>query len=961
MICQELTSSDHPEPDRAMPAIQLMLVHAWRGLRTSLAFDRTLRSLSILLAFLLTSVPVATAEPIDYAKQIKPIFTARCTHCHGALKQEGGLRLDTGALARQGGDDGKVITPGDVASSDLMKRITSSDTADRMPQEGEPLTATQIAAIREWITHGASSPADEKPDRDPREHWSFRPIVRPPVPKVSNPAWVRNPIDAFIAANHQRQGLTPQLEATRSELVRRLYLDLIGLPPNLEQINEAESDRAADWYERLTDKLLDSPQHGECWARHWMDIWRYSDWWGLGDQLRNSQPHIWHWRDWIVESLNANVPYDEMVRSMLAADELYPNDLKKLRATGFLARQYFLFNRNSWLDETVEHVSKGFLGLTMNCAKCHDHKFDPIKQADYYRVRAFFEPYFVRLDTVPNEPDLTRDGIPRAFDGKPDAPTYLFVRGQETNPDKSKPLTPGVPEIFAFRELTIKPVPIPLEACQPERRPWVLKSYLEAATKKMASAESDLVAANERLAEASGKASSEKPASKANAKAAEKSSTTKQTDDVARARADVDASECEVTFAAAELCSVKSRADAMEAHWATFDAPSENSSLAKAERTKINKAIAAQRRAELAKAQFEVADAKRRLLRAPAEQKSTIEAELAKARESRNKCTKIADTPIGDNEHYMKLMGAQSAPTRFNSTTVDDETIHWSDHSTGRRKALAEWITDPRNPLAARVAVNHIWNRHMGTPLAPNPFDLGRNSPPPTNPALLDWLAAELIESGWDMKHLHRLIVTSATYRMSSEASGCKADIAIDSDNIYWWRRNPIRLDAEVIRDSVLSLAGRLDLTMGGPPVPTANEDDSHRRSIYFFHSNNERNLFLTTFDEALVTECYRRNQSIVPQQALAMTNSRLVLDSAKPIAEQISKSISHKSSEVDDAAFIRSAFLLMLANPPNDVEFNTSQEAIEKWRELPKVSSQDARSYLVWSLLNHNDFVTMR
>ena len=198
-----------------------------------------------------------------------------------------------------------------------------------------------------------------------------------------------------------------------------------------------------------------------------------------------------------------------------------------------------------------------------------------------------------------------------------------------------------------------------------------------------------------------------------------------------------------------------------------------------------------------------------------------------------------------------------------------------------------------RNPLTARVAVNHIWNRHMGTPLAPNVFDLGRNSPPPSNPELLDWLAAELIDSGWDMKHLHRLIVTSATYRMSSETTGAKPNVAKDPDNVFWWRRNTIRLESEVIRDSILSLAGTLDLTMGGPPVASDKQEDSRRRSIYFFHSNNERNLFLTTFDGALVTECYRRNQSVVPQQALAMTNSRLVLDSSKPIAERISKAIS--------------------------------------------------------------------
>jgi hypothetical protein len=576
-------------------------------------------------------------------------------------------------------------------------------------------------------------------------------------------------------------------------------------------------------------------------------------------------------------------------------------------------------------------------------------------------MRAFFEPYFVRTDVVPGEPDLTRDGIPRVYDTTLDIPTYRFVRGQENSPDKTAPLAPGVPEIFAFKDLSIKPVQLPLEASQPDRRPWVIKGNVEAATKKLASAEADLVATNERLAEAIGAVPSEKPPKDALAKDAKASNMVKKPDAVALGRADVDASECAVTNAAAELSSVKSRADAMKAQWAVEDDKGGNAKLIAAARASSNKAVAAQRQAELTKALFAVADAKRRLLRAPAEQKATIEAELAKARESRNKLTKIVDTAIGKDEHFMAIAGAQAAPTRFLSTIEDDKQHNWGDRSTGRRKALADWITDPHNPLTARVAVNHIWNRHMGTPLAPNVFDLGRNAAQPNNPELIDWLAAELIESGWDMRHLHRLIVTSATYRMSSTASGRAADVAKDGDNAFWWRRNPIRLESEVIRDSILSLAGTLDLTKGGLPVASDKQDDSQRRSIYFFHSNNERNRFLTTFDGALVTECYRRNQSVVPQQALAMTNSRLVLDSAKPIAEQITKAISTGKSNVDDAAFIRSAFILLLGNSPNDEELSASQEAIKKWRKMPKVSNQDSRSYLVWSLLNHTNFITVQ
>ena len=298
------------------------------------------------------------------------------------------------------------------------------------------------------------------------------------MPVVAGQVRPRNPVDAFLARQHQQYGLTPQSEASRIVLLRRLYFNLVGMPPTAEEITAFEHETSPGWYERTVSRLLDDPRHGERWARHWMDIWRYSDWWGFGEQPRNSQKHIWRWRDWIVESLNADVPYDDMVRLMLAADELYPNDLDKLQATGYLVRNYFLFNRNQWMEETVEQVSKGFLGLTVNCAKCHDHKYDPIQQDDFYRMRAFFEPYHVRIDVVPGEPDVTRAGIPRVFDGLLDAPTYLFVRGQERNPDKSTPIAPGVPEFFDFETLRVEPVSLPAQSREPERRPWVFDAHL---------------------------------------------------------------------------------------------------------------------------------------------------------------------------------------------------------------------------------------------------------------------------------------------------------------------------------------------------------------------------------------------------------------------------------------------------------------------------------------------------
>ena len=430
-----------------------------------------------------------------YNDQLKPLLAVRCFSCHGSLKQEAGLRLDTVEFMLKGGDSGHGIVKGDPDASLLLARVSEPNPALRMPpeDEGDPLTVHQLGMLRAWITANSPTDPNEKPEADPRDHWAFVPRVRPTVPTVAVKSdWLKNPIDAFISYVHEKNNLVPQPQADRAILVRRLFIDLVGLPPSAEELAAIDSDTSPDWYAATVDRLLADPRHGERWARHWMDVWRYSDWWGLDEEHRNSQKHLWHWRDWIVESLNRDTPYDEMVRQMLAADELYPDDPSKLRATGYLARHWFSWNRTQWLDETVEHVGKGLLGLTMNCSKCHDHKYDPIQQVDYYRMRAFFEPYHVRLDVVPNDMDLKRDGIPRVFDGVLEAPTYLFVRGEENKPDKSHSIEPGVPAIIAFKDLTIAPVVLPTVAYYPERQPWIIDAQLDAASRAVELAEAAL-------------------------------------------------------------------------------------------------------------------------------------------------------------------------------------------------------------------------------------------------------------------------------------------------------------------------------------------------------------------------------------------------------------------------------------------------------------------------------------
>ena len=856
---------------------------------------------------LLAAGPAAAADSADYVRDVKPLLAARCYACHGALQQKSGLRVDTAAALLKGGDRGPAVLPGKSAASLLLHHVTATQGARRMPprDEGEHLSEREVGLLRAWVDQGAKAPADERPEPDPRDHWAFRTPVRPLVPAAKRTSWVRNPVDAFLAAEHERLGLTPQPRAEKGMLLRRVYLDLVGLPPTREELAVFVADPSPDAYDRVVERLLASPQYGERWGRHWMDVWRYSDWWGLGTEVRNSQKHIWHWRDWILASLNADKGYDQMLREMVAADELYPTDLEKLRATGYLARSYFKFNRNTWLDEVVEHTGKAFLGLTLNCAKCHDHKYDPIGQADYYRLRAFFEPYQVRTDQLPGEIDLEKNGLPRVFDCNLTAPTYLFVRGNEQQPRKEKPLLPGLPPLLALGELKIEPVELPAEAHTPGLRAFVLEDHLHAAAAQTAAARAAL---------------DHQPAANPLARAA-----------------------AEKALATAEslAASVRYRAAADRArlaHPPAADAADLARRAARAERqVALNRAAEAVARSELD------------LANADDKKKPELQKKLLAARDLLTKAQKTLDAP-GDT--YTPLRGALKT-LESNVESEASRSKPFPRTSTGRRTALAHWITDKRHPLTARVAVNHLWLRHFGRPLVPTVFDFGRKGTPPTHPELLDWLAVELRESGWSLKHLHRLMVTSSAYCMTSSGAD---NPAADRENRWYWRMNPTRMEAQVVRDSLLHLAGELDLAQGGPPVPV--NVDTRRRSLYYVHSHNDHQKFLAMFDDAPVQECYRRAESIVPQQALALANSRLALDTAQRIAARLSTAA--------DADFIRAAFERILAAPPTAAEHAESARAMAELVELLTQQKQPnapqrARAMLVQALLNHSDFVTIR
>lgn len=877
------------------------------------------------LVLLTTAAAVAAEEPPftagDYAARIKPVLKERCFACHGALKQEANLRLDSAALIAKGGDSGTAIKAGDAAASLLLTKVTATDDAERMPPEGEPLKPAEIAAIRAWIAAGAKSPDGEQAERDPRDHWAFKAPVKAALPAVKNEAWSKNPIDTFIAAEHEKRGLVPQKATDKRLWLRRVSLDLIGLPPTSEEMTAFLADDSPTANDKVVNRLLDSPQYGERWGRHLMDIYRYSDWWGLGAEVRNSQKHIWHWRDWIIESLNTDKPYEQMVREMLASDELYPNDLDKLRGGGFLARQYFKFNRTSWLDETVEHTGKAFLGLTFNCAKCHDHKYDPFSQVEYYQLRAIFEPYQVRTDIIGDELDFERDGIPRPFDCNLDAITYLHIRGDDRNPDKTKTIVPKPPAFLSLGEFEVASVELPAGAHQPGLRKHVIEAHRKSADKLAALARDALTVASKAL---EGAPEDQKP----------------------KAQLDLTIAEKSLASAEASVKALNARIAADEARFRPDN--SDNS------KPLFIAAATAEKEVAVKKAEEEVARAELALHLAAADKKADPEKKLAAAKTALETATKNLAMP---GEAYTSLVG--SLKTLENNLENDaSRRKPFPVTSTGRRTALAKWITDPQHPLTSRVIVNHVWNRHFGKALVPTVFDFGRKGTPPTHPELLDWLAVELRENNWSLKHIHRLICASQTYRLSSSNAGATAEtLAADPDNKFYWRANPLRMEAQLVRDGLLHLAGELDLKLGGPSIPVSDQS-SKRRSLYFVHSHNEHQQFLSIFDDANVLECYRRSESIVPQQALALENS--------PLATAMAEKIATRITAASDEEFVRSAFQLILAADPSKAEIDLLTAALTQLTDIgaqkktPNAAA-NARMQIVHALLNHNDFVTIR
>jgi len=1051
-----------------------------------------------LFIILAAALPIQAA---DYLRDIKPVLKARCYACHGALKQKAGLRVDSAANLRKGAKGEDVLSIGKPGESEFLARLTAADAEERMPPEGAPLKPAEIAAIREWIAAGAPVPAHESAEADPREHWAFQ------VPQlVKLPGDAGNPVDVLLEQQRASRGLKAQPIAERTIRLRRLYLDLIGLPPTRAQLADTRP------WNVIVDELLKSPHHGERWARHWMDIWRYTDWYGLGAQLRNSQKHIWHWRDWIVESLNADKGYDRMIEEMLAADELAPTDLKALRATGFLARNYYLFNRTTWLDATIEHTGKAFVGLTLNCAKCHDHKYDPITHEDYYRFRAIFEPHQVRLDPLPGVTDFEKGGLPRVFDNHLDITTRLHLRGDPKSPATNRVMRAGVPTVLSEFAPEIQPVKLPAYAFAPAGREYVQRDRLASAKAAVGTAKRELDKAkqlaanappekpkpqiepkpktpapapkfsvhddfskrNDQLWEVVGKGwkfekgaahqatatrdaerltlrrklprdfeltcrythtggsiyrsvtfrfdvsadrkyanyvytSAHPPGPKLHVAYTRGGTSTYPPDGLVAqpivigkpytlrlavrdrlvnvwlddkfqiaytlpdrksdGRLELSGFDATVAFDDIQIKSLPADVKLADSKNAAPDVkPATSLEISEAKLTAAEAKLAALETmfaAEQARgdaAAFKAAE--QRAARAEADSlKAEGEYEL-KAFAKDGKKVNAARAKIVNGAK--KLAAVEQGKGSFTPLRAAKKALETPAHnegqyptvypatSTGRRTALARWVTSPKNPLTARVAVNHVWLRHFGEPLVESVDDFGLRAKPPVQQLLLDHLAADFMAHGWSFRRLHRLIVTSRTYQLRTTTAGADSKtLAADASNHFYWRMNTRRMEAQVVRDSLLQLAGVLDVKLGGPSLNPG--DAVRRRSLYFKHSRDQQDKLLKMFNDADHLQCYRRTESIVPQQALALSNSKLAIDMAGQIAGRI---------KGDD--FVGGVFELLLGRTPDFAERRECETALTELVAAATAAKkanpvQRARRGLVLALLNHNDFVSVR
>ena len=768
-------------------------------------------------------LPEFTPEDLTFFEaKVRPLLVEHCFECHGDGKQKGHLRLDSRESILSGGESGAAVVPLKPEESLLLQSVRYA--SFEMPPSGK-LPESAIAIFEEWIRRGAPWPgSDGKPvasrsgdkgfSEEDRAWWALQPLKDHAPPMTENDTWSRNDVDRFILHQMTNSQLTPAAEADRATLIRRLSFDLIGLPPTPADVVAFENDSDPQAYEKLVDRLLQSPQYGERWARHWLDVVRYAD--SDGYRIDHYRPDSWRYRDYVIRSLNNDKPYDRFVQEQLAGDELFPDNPDALIATGYLRHWIYEYNnrdvKGQWdliLNEVTDTTGDVFLGVGLQCAKCHDHKYDPLLQKDYFRLRAFFEAI------------------------RPDDKHVIASTAEQQSYDEQ------------------------------------LKAW-EAATADIRTKIADL----------------EKPF-RAQAK-----------------ESGIEKFPMDIQLILRDEQAVRGpyEQQLFELAWRQVDYEYEG----------LDNRIKGDDKEKLLALRRELAahDA----LQPKALPTALVVTDIGTAAP----ITKIPRRKVEVGPGFLSIL---------DSADAEIAPVAPLQKTTGRRSALAQWLTQPDNPLSTRVIVNRIWQGHFGRGLAQNASDFGTLGGPPTHPELLDWLTLRFVRNGWTFKDLHRLIVTSATYRQASEHPQLADYQQQDPLNRDYWRFNTRRLDAEQIRDAILAVSGQLDPTAGGPGV----QSDVPRRSIYMRVMRNERDSLLDVFDLPLFfSSNASRDTTTSPVQSLLLFNSQIMMNHGARFAASLTESSSASTATTE----IRELWQRAFCRKPTDDEESAAVQFLKDQQE---------------------------
>ncbi len=806
---------------------------------------------------------------VTFEQDIRPLFKAACFHCHGeAGVVEGGLDLRLARFTIKGGETGPSLVAGDREKSLLYQRVRDGEMP---PDKAHRFTPEQVELLGKWIEAGAPTlrPEPESLDtvvitEEERSHWSFQPITKPAVPKVAHQDQVSTPVDAFLLQKLEEKGFAFSESASKRNLVRRVYIDLLGLPPTPEQLKAFEEDTRPDAWEQLVEQLLASPHYGERWGRHWLDVAGYAD----SDGYSNQDPQrkfAWRYRDYVIKSFNADKPFDQFILEQLAGDELItsplnnlsPEDAELLAATGFLRMAPDGTSgtvddqnvaKNDVVAETIKIVTSSLMGLTVGCAQCHDHRYDPIPTVDYYRLRAVFEP---------------------ALNWKQWRTPQQRLVSLYNDEDRKK-----AAEIEAQAKV--------IDAARLEKQQAAIDAEFEKQLLKLP----------------------------------------EEIRDSARGLHKVP---------------VKDRTPEQKALVKTYPALNISAGSLYLYNPQVDKELKAM--LEEAKKVRETKP-KEEFIHALVEPKAAPPATFVFYR---GDCDQPKDQ-VSPGGLTVIEQASQVPPIPVKDASLP---------TTGRRRAFAKQLTDRKHPLTSRVLVNRIWLHHFGRGLVESPADFGILGIPPTHPELLDWLASEFMDSGWSMKHLHRLMVNSHAYRQALRSS--PEQDQVDPENRLYGGARLVRLDAETIRDSVLSVSGILNTDMYGPPVPIMSDDSGrwilgvenlvtgrpgpiiplegreNLRSVYVEVRRSRPLAVLDTFDWPIMSpNCEIRRTSTNTPQSLMLMNSDFVLEHSAKFARRI------ESVAGDDvAAQIDTAWQLTFLRAPDESERSTAKAFLEEQEQL--------------------------